>query len=292
MRPLIILSFILTFNQTFSQITKDKALYNSKKGFIFQSTTLVIPEKNYFLFEHYTYGGGIFFANPYRDILYYQTDSYKSNNSNLYEKNGKYYLVDNKGKTSKIKFKVLEICSPEINLTRNWTYKEDLRYKLNDTIRKCFGSFHSGLDYGYNRFYSNEICSLYCNVKFAFIADSLYQHSLQLINVDFTRRAKRYSEFHDPKTEINNDFVDSFLNDFVSCRYDQNIFYELIISNTDLMISRINQLTETEYQQITNQIIGMPSDLDSKITLQKVKDSKIECKYKEKLLKDIKMYWR
>ncbi len=292
MRLIIILSFILIFNQTFSQISKNKALFKSKKGLIFRSKTLVIPEKNYFLFEHYTYGGGIFFSIPYRDTLYYKTGSYKSNNSNLYEKNEKYYLVDNKGRISKIKFREIEICSPEINLTRNWTYKENLRYKLSDTIRKCFGMFHRNLDYGYNRFNSNEICVLFCSDKFTYVADSLYQQSLQLINTDYMSRAKRYLEFHDSKIEINNDFIDDFLNDFVSCSYDQKIFYDLIINKTDLIVSRINLLTESEYQQLTNQIIGMPSDLDPKIAFQKVKDSKIECIYKDKLLKDIKMYWR
>lgn len=292
MRQLLILILILIFSRTYSQLPKDKALYNYKKGLIFQSKTLLIPEKDYFLFEHYTYSTGIFFANLYRDTLYFRTDSYISQHSKLYKKNGKYYRVDNKGKTNKIKFIELEICSPEINLTRNWTYKENLRYKLSDTIQKCFGSFHKDLDYGYKVFYSNDFCSKYCHKTFINLADSLYQQSLNLINADYTQRAKRYSEFHNSKTDLKSDFVDSFLKDFISCRYDQNVFYELIINNTDLIISRINLLTESEFQHLTYQILGMPTDLNSKIALQKIKDSKIECRYKEKLLKDIKKYWR
>jgi hypothetical protein len=186
----------------------------------------------------------------------------------------------------------LDICSPEINLTRNWTYKENLRYKLSDTIRKCFGSFHKDLDYGYKGFYSNDLCSKYCNKIFIYKVDSLYNQSLNLINADYTRREKRYLEFHDSKSDLNADFVDSFLKDFISCRYDQILFYELIINYTDLLISRINLLTESDYQQLTYQIIGMPTDLNSKNALQKINDSKIECRFKEKLIKDIKMYWR
>lgn len=291
-RLLTILILIQTFNPTYSQLHKDKALFHYKNGIIFQSKIILIPENDYFLFEQYTYGGGIFSANPFRDTLYFQTDSYVNEHSKIYNKNGKYYRINDKGKTSKLKFKELEICSQEINLTRNWTYKENLRYKLSDTIRKCFGSFHKDWDYGYKAFYSNELCNKYCYKEFIYKADSLYQQSMDLINKDYLLREKRFRDYDNSHADINSDFVDSFLKDFISCRFDQKVFYDLLINYTDLLISRINLFSDSDYQELTYQIIGMPTDLNSKFALQKISKSSEQCRFKEKLMKDIKMYWR
>ena len=139
---LIFVLFVLLTIQTQAQPKAGTCFYSKRQQILGSSCFILLPlEKNQYLAEHYTYGMGIFWGAPARDTFYLENDSLKSKQYTITIKSNKLILVGLKNKT-RFRYHIIPDCNPEVNQTRNWTYREVVFYdkKLSDSFRQATDS--------------------------------------------------------------------------------------------------------------------------------------------------------
>jgi hypothetical protein len=134
MKKLAILYLILSSFISVGQ-QAPTAYFAHRRGLIYSTSYVIVPlDKDSYLIEQYSYGGGVFSPIPASDTL-------KIVGKELISKNIRVVFTKNKmritadGHTSRLKYKVVGECDSIINHTRNWSYRESLKYKLADRER-------------------------------------------------------------------------------------------------------------------------------------------------------------
>lgn len=105
-----------------------------KKRFLIKEKIFILKvNDSTFLFENYSTGMGIFWG-VYRDTLLKNNNKLNSNNLEIeFLKKQKFKLYSKKSKKKyRYKYEISDISIPEILYTRNMTYREEIKYKIDD----------------------------------------------------------------------------------------------------------------------------------------------------------------
>lgn len=289
-----VLFFIITISPLFlqAQFFRGKALYRKQAQLMIYSKTLLVPQDDHYLLEEYGGGGGIFFGGVFRDTLYGTGDSLVGRYCTFYYDRGRYYIRYPGRQRKPVRFMVTDTCDPRINFTRNWHYKELKRYPLMDSIGQWMGSFTARELFYPWFFYDNKLCEQYCHSSYRKLCDSMYQRLLSDARIAYDTKAGRYRAYRERSNEPGAAYIRDFLNDFGSCRFDQELFYDLLLNHTALLLEQLNHLSAAEYALLKHQLTYMPDTLDWEAVLVLISESREPCVYKKTLLKDIGSYWR
>jgi hypothetical protein len=129
-----LITFVLMLGTSHSILGQPSAgqCYYSTKGGIARSRLIILPlTGNDYVIEIYRYGMGMFWGLPFNDTLVFENKVFRSEKHEITIK-GKKLKIETVDAKRTFKFSILHSCDPEINWTRNWTYREIDRYKIKD----------------------------------------------------------------------------------------------------------------------------------------------------------------
>lgn len=198
---------------------------------LFPRTMIIIPHGEKFIYEDYTYFKYVYWLN-YSDTLKQANDSILTNDSlsinmNLYKM--EYDFFDSK-----------------INKIRNSSLSHRLlNSMINDSCRKYIGWDNNEFKYFQRDLaFKDEFEEEACSDTFPVIAyehfDSLY-NKIQEIHKRKQQRAEWIKKNH---TNIDKDYINSFLIDFNYNEPDKVAFIQILIANPLTLIQEIDKLEE------------------------------------------------
>lgn len=270
-RKIVLISSILSTFYSFAQDDIKVSILPSK---ISTDIQMIVPEGQYLIFERYHYFKYVYWVKSIDTLK--QLDNGVLRGKNVAISPGMFSLKVNR-------------CDSIIRKIRNSALDFKLSSDLSGKAKKEIGydnvKFVSGMND--NKPTERQIFNL-CYDSFKVVVTNWYDFQVKRIAHIKEEKIERLEFIKSSSSEIDKDFIRSFLKDYGFCETDMAAILEVIRTHPDEFLSACKELSDGDFHSLKLKVSDMPNHLIRNDAIAKLEALPVKTKRKRKIIKGLK----